>query len=174
VTIDNAKHYINLLSEAIAGKGVEQQLAALRRGFNQLLPSIAPLRVLTANELATVLCGDGEADVEWTRAQITAAIHADHGFSRDSSVVTYVIDALLSFNAVERRAFVRFCTGSGAARLPPKLTVARKDVGATPDAYLPSVNTCFVYIKLPDYSSAAVTRAKLRYAMLNAREFTFN
>lgn len=54
----------------------------------------------------------------------------------------------------------------GFKALNPPLTVVRKSLESSldPDEYLPSVMTCVNYLKLPDYSSADVMRAKLRLA----------
>lgn len=54
----------------------------------------------------------------------------------------------------------------GFKALNPPLTVVRKSLESSldPDEYLPSVMTCVNYLKLPDYSSAEVMRAKLRLA----------
>lgn len=58
---------------------------------------------------------------------------------------------------------LNFLTGFKA--LNPPLTVVRKSLESLdPDEYLPSVMTCVNYLKLPDYSSSEVMRAKLRLA----------
>lgn len=55
---------------------------------------------------------------------------------------------------------------AGFKSLNPPLTVVRKSLESSldPDEYLPSVMTCVNYLKLPDYSSAEVMRAKMRLA----------
>lgn len=55
---------------------------------------------------------------------------------------------------------------AGFKALSPPLTVVRKtlDPNVNADDYLPSVMTCVNYLKLPDYSSIEVMRAKLRVA----------
>lgn len=56
---------------------------------------------------------------------------------------------------------------AGFRGLNPLLTVVRKphEPPLTSDDYLPSVMTCVNYLKLPEYSSKAVMREKLRLAM---------
>ena len=51
--------------------------------------------------------------------------------------------------------------------LSPPLTIVKKTFDSPdvlPDDYLPSVMTCVNYLKLPDYSSQQIMRAKLRTA----------
>ena len=88
---------------------------------------------------------------------------------------------LSGFDGQERRAFLRFITGSpclpygGLAALRPKLTVVCKlpPGVASPqkggpqqcDEGLPSVMTCANYLKLPPFSSEDIMRAKLLYAV---------
>jgi E3 ubiquitin-protein ligase TRIP12 len=56
---------------------------------------------------------------------------------------------------------------AGFRGLNPPLTVVRKphEAPLTADDYLPSVMTCVNYLKLPEYSSKAIMRVKLRTAM---------
>lgn len=120
-------------------------------------------------------------------------VRTGNGYTIDSQVVRFVLEVLASFSVAERRDFIRFVTGSvrfrwmgrktfSAVRLlvqvggsfPAKLTVVKKEVvNALADDYLPSVNTCFMYLKVPEYTSLQVTRHKLLFAM-QSREFTFN
>ena len=55
----------------------------------------------------------------------------------------------------------------GFRGLNPPLTVVRKphEAPLIADDYLPSVMTCVNYLKLPEYSSKAIMREKLRTAM---------
>lgn len=59
----------------------------------------------------------------------------------------------------------------GLANLRPRLAVARK-VEADDNSY-PSVNTCYHYLKLPDYSSERVLKLRLMTAC-KERGFYFN
>ena len=76
-------------------------------------------------------------------------------------------------DAASQRRLIMFITGSprlpagGLANLTPRLTVVRKtpEQGHSPDDYLPSVMTCVNYLKLPDYSSKDVMRARLEVAI---------
>jgi len=55
---------------------------------------------------------------------------------------------------------------AGLRSLNPPLTIVRKTVESTENAddFLPSVMTCVNYLKLPEYSSSDVMRARLAVA----------
>ncbi len=63
------------------------------------------------------------------------------------------------------QAFIQFVTGcsslppGGLANLHPRLTVVRKE-STSPNLY-PSVNTCVHYLKLPEYPTEEVLKARL-------------
>lgn len=62
VTSANLDEYIHLVSEAIAGTGVEKQIASFRHGFSKLIP-ISDLSSFSASELVILLSGEPQ---EWT------------------------------------------------------------------------------------------------------------
>jgi len=69
---------------------------------------------------------------------------------------------------------LKFVTGAerlpygGFKNLNPKMTVVKRQPNHTyqiPDEFLPSVMTCQNYVKLPDYSSVEIMKARLLLAM---------
>ncbi|PRP89484.1 ubiquitin-protein ligase domain-containing protein [Planoprotostelium fungivorum] len=64
----------------------------------------------------------------------------------------------------------------GFSSLQPKLTIVRKEPeGENPDIYLPSVNCCFYYLKLPEYSNPKILKEKLLFAIQHGQgAFSFN
>lgn len=83
-------------------------------------------------ELDVLLRGVGE---EWTTEGVLDSIKCDHGYSRSSPVVLAFVAALTELSPEERRALLRFVTGSprlppgGLAALRPKLTIVKKHGG---------------------------------------------
>jgi hypothetical protein len=176
VTRDNAAQYVALVRDLTVGRGVAAQCEALVRGFRSVLD--APLDLFTPPELLDLLCGHDEP---WSIESLRAAVRVDHGYSvLEQGPVAHLLRTLADFDANERRHFLMFATG--APRLPlgglasTKLTVVKKELplGIDADSVLPSVSVCAGSLKLPPYSSVAVTRRQLSYAMMNARAFTFN
>jgi len=117
-------------------------------------------------------------------------IKCDHGYSMSSRSVEYFLDIISNFDLEQQRKFLLFVTGSpklpvggtsfarfvlrartndtyeGFKNLNPKLTIVRKDMQyESPDEYLPTVSSCFHYLKLPDYSTKEVMRQKLLRAI---------
>jgi hypothetical protein len=86
--------------------------------------------------------------------------------------VRWFWEVLQAFSLDQKRAFLRFTTGSdrapvgGLAKLP--LLIQR----AGPDTeHLPTSHTCFNSLLLPEYSSKEKLRAKLLTAIENAQGF---
>jgi len=120
---------------------------------------------------------------------LSEALKADHGFNVESRAIRELIEIMADYGTSTRRAYLQFITGSpklpiggrrsyivffsdltflsGFRGLNPPFTVVRKphETPLKADDYLPSVMTCVNYLKLPDYSSKAVMREKLKTAM---------
>jgi len=122
---------------------------------------------------------------------LSEALKADHGFNVESRAIRDLIEIMSEFEPASRRDYLQFITGSpklpiggkrlefsfchlrlkqiatGFRGLNPPLTVVRKphEAPLVADDYLPSVMTCVNYLKLPEYSSKAVMRTKLRTAI---------
>ncbi|KAF9461243.1 hypothetical protein BDZ94DRAFT_1196596 [Collybia nuda] len=168
VTLENVEDYIREVLDAIVGKGVEIQAKAFKDGFSKVFP-ITDLQAFSADELV-MLFGNSEED--WSVETLMEALKADHGFNVESKAIRDLVEILSDYNPSTRRAFLQFITGSpklpigGFRGLNPLLTVVRKphEAPLTADDYLPSVMTCVNYLKLPEYSSKAVMREKLRVA----------
>lgn len=118
----------------------------------------------------------------------------DHGYTAESRAIADLIAVLCELPVADQRLFVRFVTGAnrlpvgGLAKLEPKLTVVRKlaesddssgggDLVAGrggnsnssgfsgADAVLPSASTCTNYLKLPEYSTREVLKARLLFCI---------
>ncbi|KIW04370.1 uncharacterized protein PV09_04654 [Verruconis gallopava] len=169
VTIDNVGQYIDAVLDFTLGSGVRRQVDAFRAGFSQVFP-YAALYAFTPDELVMLF---GRTDEDWSLETLMDSIKADHGYNLDSKSVRNLLQIMSEFNLTERRDFLQFVTGSpklpigGFKALTPMFTVVCKPSEApfTSDDYLPSVMTCVNYLKLPDYSSLDVMRAKLAIAI---------
>lgn len=99
-----------------------------------------------------------------------------------SKTVKYLLETMTELSADEQRQFLLFVTGSprlppgGFKSLEPKLTIVRREAGENdPDSYLPSVNCCFYYLKLPEYSTKEILKERLLFAINNGQgSFSFN
>ncbi|CAH0747219.1 unnamed protein product [Diatraea saccharalis] len=173
VTAHNLHNYIDLVSHWLLYEGVSKQMEAFKEGFESVFP-LTNLKIFYPEELEQVFCGSpsGGREQRWEPRMLAECIRPDHGYTAESRAIRMLIDILASYNRDEQRLFLQFVTGSprlptgGFKALNPPLTVVRKSLESSldPDEYLPSVMTCVNYLKLPDYSSAEVMRAKLRLA----------
>ncbi|CAH0722778.1 unnamed protein product, partial [Brenthis ino] len=173
VTAHNLHEYIALVTHWLLYEGVTKQMEAFKEGFESVFP-LNNLKIFYPEELEQVFCGSpsGGRDQRWDPRMLAECIRPDHGYNAESRAIRMLIDILASYNREEQRLFLQFVTGSprlptgGFKALNPPLTVVRKSLESSldPDEYLPSVMTCVNYLKLPDYSSAEVMRAKLRLA----------
>lgn len=182
VTSSNLGEYVTLVSRALVEDGTRVQFSAFKRGFDSVFPmrSIAPFSV---DELDSLLCGSMQDQHPWDRRTILEHSRFDHGYSASSKAVGFLVDVLTELTPEQRRKFLKFATGS--TRLPPrgfkdmnpKLTFVRKEVdhSSSPDDYMPSVNTCFGYLKLPEYTSKEILKKRLLFAIEHGQDaFSFN
>lgn len=168
VTIDNLEEYVDLVTRNFLVTGVEHALANFRKGFDGVFP-MEHLEAFTVEELDALICGEKG---KWDAAFLSENIRCDHGYSHTSRAVEFFLDILSEFDLEQQRKFLLFVTGSpklpvgGFKNLTPKLTIVRKDMQMeSPDDYLPTVSSCFHYLKLPDYSSKEIMREKLLRAI---------
>ncbi|THV99151.1 hypothetical protein D6D27_01107 [Aureobasidium pullulans] len=169
VTIENVELYVEKVIDFTLGCGVQKQVDAFSAGFSQVFPYSA-LKAFTPDELVMLF---GRADEDWSLETLMDSIKADHGFNLDSASVKNLLQTMSEFTLPERRDFLQFVTGSpklpigGFKSLTPMFTVVCKpnELPLIPDDYLPSVMTCVNYLKMPNYSTQEVLRAKLSVAI---------
>lgn len=175
LTIYNIDQYTKLVCHWFLMEGVSRQMEAFREGFETVFP-LSQLQMFYPEELESVFCGGGMAAggiaVGWDVKTLMECCRPDHGYTPDSRAIRFLFEILSLYDREEQRQFVQFVTGSprlpvgGFKSLSPPLTVVRKTLepNMNPDDFLPSVMTCVNYLKLPDYSSLEVMRAKLGLA----------
>jgi E3 ubiquitin-protein ligase TRIP12 len=187
VTIDNVEQYVEKVIDFTLGQGVQKQVDAFCAGFSQVFPYSA-LNAFTPDELVMLF---GRAEEDWSLETLMDSIKADHGFNLDSASVKNLMQTMSEFTMPERRDFLQFVTGSpklpiggklrssttkyydyanhrtGFKSLTPMFTVVCKpnEPPLMPDDYLPSVMTCVNYLKMPNYTSQEMLRAKLSFAI---------
>ncbi|CAF1012039.1 unnamed protein product [Adineta ricciae] len=174
VTIYNLDQYVNLVVHWTLIEGVRRQFESFRDGFNSIFP-IHHLKCFYPDELHQVFCGSGSTEL-WDLKVLLESTRCDHGYNLNSRAVKWLFDIMVNFDIDEQRAFLQFVTGSprlpvgGFRMLHPPLTIVRKTAennsdNTNADSSLPSVMTCVNYLKLPDYSSKEIMKAKLTTAI---------
>nr|CAD7401909.1 unnamed protein product [Timema poppensis] len=171
LTVHNIEQYTKLVSHWFLLEGVARQMEAFREGFESVFP-LAQLQMFHPEELELVFCGGISSAAGWDVKSLLECCRLDHGYTADSRAIRFLFEILSLYGRDEQRQFVQFVTGSprlpvgGFKSLSPPLTVVRKTLepNMNPDDFLPSVMTCVNYLKLPDYTSLDVMRAKLGVA----------
>eukprot|EP01017_Pseudomicrothorax_dubius_P044457 TRINITY_DN7512_c0_g2_i2.p1 TRINITY_DN7512_c0_g2~~TRINITY_DN7512_c0_g2_i2.p1 ORF type:complete len:290 (+),score=78.35 TRINITY_DN7512_c0_g2_i2:193-1062(+) len=171
VTVSNLDQYINLTVRYLLSETIKAQAFHFRRGFERVF-TLSSLRLFSASEIEKLYCGAGLE--KWDKQTLFENIVPAHGFTATSQTFLNLVEVMSEFNESERRQFLKFITGSprlplgGFKNLNPKLTAVKKIPQRSwekPDMILPSVMTCQNYLKLPDYSSIELLRARVTYAM---------
>jgi len=170
VTIDNIEEYLDLTAVYTLHRTIHQQIQAFKEGFESLI-TIDALRCFKIEELEDLVCG-GKED-KWVTTMLSDYIIPTQGFDKASPQYSQVLVYLSKLDLKMQRLFLQYATGSprlphgGFKTLNPKLTVAKRIIpeGASPDDYLPSVMTCQNFLKVPEYSSYDVLKAKFDYAL---------
>jgi len=175
LSVDNIDLYCESLLDYLSKTGVQEQLWCIEYGINQVLnDGFDSLSCFTPSELSTMICGSSEL---WNdKSQLLACIQCSHGYSVESETIQYLILWLLELKTEDQRLFLQFVTGSsrlgagGLQSLHPKLTVVRKTVetsngNTNVDDMLPTVNTCFHYLKLPPYTTFENLKEKMTLAI---------
>lgn len=169
VTIDNVQKYIDRVLDLSLGSGVRPQIEAFQTGFSQVF-SYSSLKAFTPDELVMLF---GRVEEDWSMETLMDSVKADHGYNMDSKSVKNLLQTMSELTPAQRRDFLQFVTGSpklpigGFKSLTPMFTVVCKpsEPPYSSDDYLPSVMTCVNYLKLPDYSSQEVLKARLFVAI---------
>jgi len=181
VGLDNLEQYLSRVVELLLREGISEQMQALSRGFNSVFP-MRQLRVFSADELAVQLGGDPV--MQWSTAELNAAITPQHGYDSQSQVYIDFIQMLTALPDRQKRLFLTWITGcprqpvGGLSALRPKLTILRKSPPDNMDVAdtMPSAQTCHHIIKMPPYANAETMRERLVTAITHpdVQQFLFN
>lgn len=174
LTIDNIEEYVEMIYNTLFIEGIENILDSFRTGFNQVFP-IENMKHFTSIEIEESICGN--SNEKWDIDTLMEYIKPEHGITKSSRVFKDLIAFMAGLNNKEQRVFLTFVTGTsrlpygGFKSLNPKLTVVKRTTAPfeKPDDFLPTVMTCQNYLKLPDYSSSEILKAKFTFAMYEGR-----
>ena len=152
---------------------VQLQCEAIAHGIATQIPR-SMLSLFTPKELERMVCGESTIDVGFLR-EITEYVEP---MVEQDEVVEYFWEVLNGFSQDELGRYLRFIWGR--SRLPARTDASSKPLvhkicfmdteeRADPDAFMPVGHTCFLRLDLPNYSSAAVLRRQLLYAITHTQ-----
>ena len=112
VTPSNFDEFIRRSTDFYLHRGIDFQLAAIRRGIAEVLP-VESLLILTALELKTAVCGEDE--ICWSETSLRETLHFHENIS--SQLQDWLIEILLELTNSQRATFLDFVTS--CPRMPP-------------------------------------------------------
>lgn len=160
LTSENMKLFIEKYIEFHTDTLIKPQFEAIRRGFYSIIDR-DKMVYLDPKELEKIMMGSNTFDIKAIRSTTTYS-----GFQEDSPIITYFWEIFEALNRKKKKKLLQFITGndripvSGSASL--KLIIMKN--GCDTDR-LPSSQTCFNTLLLPEYSSKRKLEKKLETAL---------
>lgn len=160
LTAENMRLFIEKYADFYTNVLIERQFEAVKRGFYSIIDK-ATITYLDPRELEKIMMGSNAFDMEAIKSTATYS-----GFKDNSLVITYFWEIFEKFDRRKKKKLLQFITGndripvSGSASL--KLVIMRN--GCDTDR-LPSSQTCFNTLLLPEYSSKDKLERKLETAL---------
>jgi len=165
---DNREEYIKLV-EHVRLHESDRQLSAIRKGLVSVVPA-SLLALMTWQDLEWRVCGRPHVDVALLRR------HTEYSsISPESSHVYYLWQTLSELGQQDLRRFLRFAWAQ--ERLPAddqefirtqtRMLIKPASVAPNvdPNSMFPQADTCFFNLTLPEYSSQAILKDKLLFAI---------
>eukprot|EP00042_Codosiga_hollandica_P028040 m.144436 g.144436 ORF g.144436 m.144436 type:complete len:797 (-) comp52662_c0_seq1:132-2522(-) len=172
VTEANKQEYVQLVTQWRLNRGVEEQITAFLKGFNEVLP-LQLLEVFDEKEFEMLLIGLQEFDVdEWERCTVY------RNYTKSSKQIMWFWQLLRTWDNEKRARLLQFVTGS--CRLP--VSGFKELMGSQgPQPFciekvgdhkmLPRSHTCFNRLDLPPYNSFEELKEKLGRAIEETEGF---
>ena len=163
VTFEQLPEYIKLYKEFLINE-IDEQVANIRKGiFDILDENLSSL--LTPQDLEEYICG-----IPTTNLQLLREKSRYEGSETDSPIIINFWKALESFSEDEKSKYLRFVSGRSRLPDPRNISIDHKIVikkYKDPDKRMPTSQTCYFTLHLPNYSSYEILRDKLRYVINN-------
>lgn len=169
---ENKAKFVELKTEWIISKPVEQQFRSFMEGFNELIPQEL-VQVFDERELELLIGGLAEIDVEdWKK-------HTDYrGYQESDQVIQWFWQAITEWDSEQRARLLQFTTGTSRIPVngfkdlqgsdgPRRFTIEK----AGESDQLPKSHTCFNRVDLPPYKDYESLQKKLTIAVENTIGF---
>lgn len=166
VTNENKKDFVQLKTEWLISKPVEEQFKAFMDGFNELIPEDL-VQVFDERELELLIGGLTDIDIEdWRK-------HTDYrGYQESDQVIQWFWKCIAEWEGDQRARLLQFTTGTSRIPVngfkdlqgsdgPRRFTIEK---AGDPDQ-LPKSHTCFNRIDLPPYKDYESLKKKLTMAV---------
>jgi len=169
VTLPRRDEFAKLFKDWYLTTGVASAFDPFRKGFDRVCMSPV-YSCLSAAELEAIICGEKDIDFAHLRkgsVVVKAAVDFRDGYLDDFWNIA------LSFDIVQKRQFLKFVTGSDLAPVGglERIGLKIQRNGGEPTDRLPTSQTCFNLLLLPEYADEAKLRRLLTTAIENAEGF---
>jgi len=169
VGLARRREFAEAFKEWYLTTGIEQFFSAFSDGFHRVCSS-AVYRSLSASDLEAIVCGEKDLDFEKLRkgsSIIDGAVAFRPGYLDE------FWEIITAFDIVQKRQFLKFVTGSDLAPVGglERLALKIQRSGSEPIDRLPTSQTCFNLLLLPEYADGAKLRRLLTTAIENAEGF---
>ena len=172
VTEANKHTFVEHMVAWQLSRDTEGQLAAMRRGFNEIIPQsdLAPFK---ARELLFLLCGTRTLDIEdWKASSMY------EGCTEKTEQIKFFWEILEEYSEQQRADLLQFCTGSTRVPVEGFQSLQGSDgprkfcLQLVDDVKrLPNAHTCFNRLDLPRYPTKEVLKQRLQLAVDGAEGF---
>lgn len=125
VTLENRQQFVELYSDFILNKSIEDKFRAFKCGFMNVTRHSPLFKWYSPEELEMLLCGSKILD--WNSLQ--ESTNYDGGFTADSEVIKYFWKLFDEFTEEQKKQLLKFTTGTdrcphgGLAKI--RLTISR-------------------------------------------------
>lgn len=172
VTNENKREFVELKTEWIISKPIENQFKSFMEGFNELIPQEL-VQVFDERELELLIGGLAEIDIDdWKK-------HTDYrGYQESDEVIQWFWRAVTEWESEQRARLLQFTTGTSRIPVngfkdlqgsdgPRRFTIEK----AGECDQLPKSHTCFNRVDLPPYKDYDSLKKKLTIAVENTIGF---
>ncbi|ORY41489.1 HECT-domain-containing protein [Neocallimastix californiae] len=172
VTDYNKREYVDLMTENIIKYGVVDQLNALKKGFDEIIPNDI-LSTFNERDLDLLISGIRKIDIEdWKNNTVY------EGYSKYDNTITYFWTCVNEFDDDMRSKLLQFATGNSQVPVTGFKDLQGSDGPRhfkisyqSDERRLPISHTCFNCIDLPPYSTYSILKQKLILAINECETF---
>ncbi|KAL2629156.1 hypothetical protein R1flu_013842 [Riccia fluitans] len=167
VTKENRKRYVDLYVNYLLVESIDQQFSSFKEGFNKVCSGPA-LRLFRYEELELLICGLPHFDFD-ALERVTVY---QGGYTKTSTIIIWFWEVVRTMTLEEKKQLLFFSTGNDRAPIGGlaclKFIILRN--GEDTDR-LPTSQTCFNMLLLPEYSSKSKLENRLKLAIKNSTGF---
>lgn len=165
VTAENVGMFVERYAKFLTADCVEQYMKLIRKGFITVIQPIS-FEFLHAKELEKIIVGSKYIDIRKLRSECVY-----RGYNPDSDIVVWFWETVDAYNNDMKEKLLQFCTGSGRM---PITSVSMNFVimkNGCDTERLPSAQTCFNILMLPEYDTKEKLAQKMSLAINHTKGF---